>query len=242
MGSLAVEFAVALDLFFVPRKQDFAEARRADFEASDAQSRARRKLLKAIAARFDGATIAGKATDGVVEGFPSGTLVAYPGYLQWSLHAADDAAAVGTVVDWFYEQELVCEDPQNAGFGNRERSGGHENLQDWNALVGARLVGIELSDPSVSGLILTWALADGRAAQLWFIHHHRCGVPGDLTPLIRDRVADVAVTPGRLQEIGGQPVALDDDFRFVFASGAEIRCEGAVAHRFFAEPAPKPKW
>ncbi|HVH34472.1 MAG TPA: hypothetical protein VM847_10220 [Tahibacter sp.] len=233
---------MALDLFFVLRKQDFAEARRTNFEASDAQLRARRKLLKAIGARFDGAAIAGKATDGVIDGFPSGALAAHPGYLHWSLHDAGDAAAIEVIVGWFHEQGLVCEDPQNAGFGNREHAGGCENLQDWNALVGARFVSIELSDPCVTGLILTWALADGREAQLWFIHHQRCEVPGDLTSLIRDRLADVAVTPGQVQEIGGNAVALDDDFRFVFASGAEIRCSGAVAHRFFAGPAPKPKW
>jgi hypothetical protein len=232
MGSLTMELAVALDLFFVPRKQDFAEARDAGFEASDAQIRARRKLLKAIATRFDGAAIAGKATDGRIEAFPSGTLVAHPGYLHWSLHGTYDIGAISDVVDWFHEQGLVCEDPQNAGFDNRERGGGRENLTDWNVLVGARLAGIELSYPGISGLNLSWALRDGRHAQLCFVHHRSCEVPADLTPLIRDTLAEVVFTPGHL----------DDDFRFVFAGGGEIHCGGAVAKSFFAEPAPKSKW
>ncbi|WP_257386500.1 hypothetical protein [Tahibacter caeni] len=225
---------MALDLFFVPRKQDFAEARADGFEASDAQLRARHKLLKALAARFDGASIAGKADVGTVEGFLAGTLVARPGYLQWSLHGAGagDVDAINTVVDWFHEQGLVCEDPQDAGFSNRNRGGGRENLGDWNALVGARLAGIELSDPGISGLNLNWALGDGRHAQLCFVHHRSCEVPPDLTALIRDTIAEVVFTPG----------PLDDDFRFVFAGGAEIRCAGAVVKSFFAEPAPKSKW
>jgi hypothetical protein len=56
------------DLFFVARKVDFADARAAGFFASDAQLRARRKLLKAIAAHFDGAAIGGKAADGMIHG------------------------------------------------------------------------------------------------------------------------------------------------------------------------------
>lgn len=233
---------MSLDLFFVARKQDFAEVRAAGFFASDAQLRARRKLLKAIAAQFDGAAIVGKATDGTVAGFPLGELTAYPGYLHWSLHGVDAREPIAAAVDWFYEQDLICEDPQDAGFGNRERLRGRQNLDDWNALVGARLVAIELSDPGVTGLILTWHLADGRAAQLVLIHHTACAVPADLTALIRDSVAEVVCEPTNFTTIGGQQVALGDDLRFVFASGAEIRCLGTVPKEFFAYPAGKPKW
>lgn len=233
---------MALDLFFVARKQDFAEARKPGFFASDAQVRARRKLLKAIAARFDGAAIGGKATDGSVANFPRGELTACPGYLHWSLHDVESREPIDAIVDWFYEQDLICEDPQDAGFGNRERIRGKENLGDWNALIGARLVAIELSDPSVTGLILTWHLADGRDAQLSFIHHESCAVPTDFTALIRDTVADVVFEPTDFRTIGGKEVALSDNLRFVFASGVEIRCLGTVTHQFFAYPAPKPKW
>lgn len=233
---------MSLDLFFVARKQDFAEARAAGFFASDAQVRARRKLLKAIAAQFDGAAIGGKATDGAITNFPHGELTAYPGYFHWSLHGVDAREPIEAVVDWFYEQDLICEDPQDAGFGNRERLRGKENLDDFDALIGARLIAIELSDPGVTGLILTWHLADGRHAQLSFIHHKSCVVPSDMTALIRDTVAEVVYEPTEFQTIGGKQVALSDDLRFVFASGAEIRCLGTVTQQFFAYPAAKPKW
>lgn len=88
---------------------------------------------------------------------------------------------------------------------------------------------IELSVPGISGLLLTWVLPDGREAQLRFIHHVRCEVPPNLTALIKDVVA----------RIDFQSRELSDDFRFVFASGAEIHCEGAVPTQFFAQPAPK---
>lgn len=233
---------MSLDLFFVARKQDFAEARAPGFFASDAQVRSRRKLLRSIAAQFGGATIAGKATDGVIAKFPRGELTAYPGYLHWSLHGVDAHEPIEAVVDWFYEQDLICEDPQDAGFGNRTRIRGKENLDDFDILVGARLIAIELSDPSVSGLILTWHLADGRDAQLIFIHHKSCTVPADLTALIRDTVAAVVCEPADFWTIGGNQVALNDNLRFVFASGAEIRCLGTVTKQFFAYPAGKPKW
>jgi hypothetical protein len=233
---------MALDLFFVSRKQDFADARAAGFFASDAQVRARRTLLKAIAGKFPGAAIDGKATDGPVAGFPRGELVAYPGYLHWSLHGADEREPISAIVDWFHDQGLVCEDPQGVGFGNRERVQGRQNLDDWDVLVGARLVSIEISEPGVTGLILTWMLADGREAQLCFIHHVACDVPANLTTLIRDTVAQIVFEPTGFHEIGGRQQALSDNLRFVFASGAQIRCLGTVTRHFFAQPAGRSKW
>jgi len=223
---------MALDLFFVARKLDFSAAQAPGFEASDAQLRARRKLLKAIAERFGGAAIGGKASDGAIAGFPLGELHAYPGYLHWSLHDASAREPIEAVVDWFHEQGLVCEDPQNLGFGNRQDAAARENLADWDALVGARLVSIELSIPGITGLLLTWMLSDGREAKLRLIHHERCEVPPNLTALIRDRIARVGFTSSQAS----------DDFRFVFESGAEIRCVGAVPTQFFAQVAPKSGW
>lgn len=233
---------MSLDLFFVARKVDFADARATGFFASESQLRARRKLLKAIAMRFDGAAIDGRATDGTIVGFPRGELIAYPGYLHWSLRGVEAREPIEAIVEWFHEQDMICEDPQNAGFGNRERVRGKEPLHDWDVLVGARLVSIELSDPSVVGLILSWRLADGRDAQVIFINHKRCEVPADLTALIRDSVAAIMCEPTDFFEVGGKRVALSDDMHFVFASGAEIRCFGTVTKEFFAQPAGKPKW
>lgn len=223
---------MALDLFFVAKNQDFDAAQAPGFEASDAQLRARRKLLKAIAERFGGAAIGGKATDGAVTGFLLGELQAHPGYLHWSLHGASEREPIEAIVAWFREQGLICEDPQNLGFGNRQDSAGAENLADCDALVGARLVSIELSIPGITGLLLTWMLRDGREARLRLIHHERCEVPPNLTALIRDRIARVDVESSRMS----------DDFRFVFESGAEIRCAGAVPTQFFAQTAPKSGW
>jgi hypothetical protein len=95
--------------------------------------------------------------------------------------------------------------------------------------------------PSVTGLILTWRLADGRDAQLVFINHERCEVPADLTADPRQRRRSRLRADG-LFEVGGKRVALSDDVRFVFASGAEIRCLGTVTQEFFAQPAGKSKW
>jgi len=223
---------MALDLFFVAKALDLAAAQDPGFKASNAQLRARRKLLKAIAERFDDAAIVGETTDGFIAGFPLGELRAHPGHLHWSLHNASEREPIETIVNWFRDQGLFCEDPQNLGFDNRGSTRDKENLSDWNALVGARLVSIELSSPGITGLLLTWALVDGREAKLRFIHHERCEVPVNLTALIRDSVALVDF----------QPSEMSDEFRFVFASGAEIRCMGAVATQFFAQTAPKSGW
>jgi hypothetical protein len=47
--------------------------------------------------------------------------------------------------------------------------------------------------------------------------------------LIRDRIARVDVESSHMS----------DDLRFVFESGAKIRCAGAAPTQFFAQPAPK---
>lgn len=235
---------MALDLFFVPAKLEYADARDPEFLPNAAQRRARRKVLDAIAAHFDGAQIGEAASEGLVVGFPLGELVAHPGYFHWSLHGAADAAPVAAVVEWFREQGLVCEDPQNAGFGNRERKKGkvQESLNDFDVLAGARLHAIELSEPPLHGLLLSWILADGRLAELAFIHHLRCDVPANVTALIPDRLAAVSVEPGRVQEIGGQRRTMDENYRFTFESGGEVVVQGGVAKSFVAKPAPPSKW
>jgi hypothetical protein len=54
-------------------------------------------------------------------------------------------------------------------------------------------------------------------------------LPPNLTALIRDRIARVDVESSHMS----------DDLRFVFESGAKIRCAGAAPTQFFAQPAPK---
>lgn len=234
---------MALDLFFVAKKLDYAQARDPQFAPNAAQLRARRKLLDAIAARY-GARIGHDTTDGLLVDFPRGELVAHPGYFHWSLHGVDDTAPISEIVDWFAEQGLVCEDPQGAGFGNRERKKAktQENLNDFDVLAGARLHAIELSEPPLHGLLLSWMLADGRLAELAFIHHVRCDVPTNVTALIADTLASVAVEPGSTQTIGGQSVVMDENYRFVFTRAGEIVVHGGVAHGFVAKPAPASRW
>lgn len=130
---------MALDLFFVPKKLDPAVAQARDFKTSAAQQRARCTLLEAIGEQFAGAAIDAAAIDGPVSDFPLGELVAHPGYLHWSLHGRIENEPVQTVVDWFLEQGLICDDPQQAGFGNRERPQGRRasptgttcSARDW---------------------------------------------------------------------------------------------------------------
>lgn len=235
---------MALDLFFVPKKLDYADARDPEFQPNAAQRRARRKLLDAIAAYYDGAKIGDDATEGLIVGFPRGELIAHPGYFHWSLHGDADTAPIAAVVDWFHEQGLACEDPQDAGFGNRAQKKGkmQESLNDFDMLVGARLYAIELSEPPLRGLLLYWIVADQRLAELAFINHARCDVPANITALIHDRLAAVTVEPGSFWEIGGQQVPMDENYRFTFEKSGEIVVLGGVVKRFVAKPAPPSKW
>ena len=235
---------MALDLFFVPVKLDYADARDPEFAPNATQRRARRKLLDAIAAPHDGARIGDDATEGLVVGFPLGELVAHPGYFHWSLHGVTDTSPVAAVVEWFREQGLVCEDPQNAGFANREqkKTKVQEHLRDFDALVGARLLAIELSEPPLHGVLLSWIVADGRLAELAFIHHTRCEVPANVTALIHDRIAAVTVEPGNFRDFGGKRMAMDENYRFVFEKTGEIAVTGGIVKHFVARPAPPSKW
>lgn len=223
---------MGMDLFFVDRKLDLEAAQAPGFKLSAAQSRRRAKLLQAIAGKFEGAAIGDGALVGPVAGFAWGELIAHPGYLHWAVHGVPEDGLIPGVVDWFLAQGMVCEDPQNLGFSNRDRTAGKENLSDWSALIGAGLVSIELSYPGITGILLVWRLADGREARLRCIHHERCEVPPNLTSLIRDTVVSVDFEPGRTA----------DNFRFVFSGGGEIRCIGAVPTQYFAQPAPRSGW
>ena len=232
---------MALDLFFAPKKLDFAFVVLPGFQPDAKQTKARDKLIANLVRHFQ-VSLDARQASAVVSGFPAGELTAYPGYFHWSLHGAADAKAIESVIDWFYAQNWVCIDPQDAGFDNRDRAAGWQALNpfsDLPLLLGARLRGIELSDPDMRGLIFRWQLADEREAELSFIHHDQCSIPTDLTALISDQLVSAQFTQTK------QPRFVDrfrEDYLFKFASGCEIRCDYGIVKKFGAYKAPKSKW
>ena len=242
---------MAFDLMFTHKKLAYSEARAPDFQPDSKELKARNTLLKALTAEFQLHSQealsnalpedAGKACR--LEGFPIGELHVYAGYLNWSLHGNVAKQDIQKIVDWFYSKDWLCTDPQNAGFDNSEPAKDSirpENLDDTDILIGANLRAIELSDPELQGIIFRWTLADGREADLTFIHHASCSVPTNITALIKDKLVAVEITQLPLQIAGVW--LTDDDYEFKFASGAVIRCEKAIMHRFTARPAPRSKW
>lgn len=242
---------MAFDLMFTHKNLACSEARAPDFQPDSKELKARSKLLKALAAEFQLpaqealsnalSEDAGKACR--LEGFPIGELHVYAGYLHWSLHGNVAKQDIQKVVDWFHSNSWLCTDPQNAGFDNHGPAKDNirpENLDDTDILIGANLRAIELSDPGLQGIIFRWTLADGREADLVFIHHVSCSVPANITALIKDKLVAVEITQSPLQIAGVW--LTDDDYEFKFASGAIIRCEKAIMHRFTARPAPRSKW
>lgn len=183
---------MSLDLFFVAKKPDFATLRAADFAPTPALLRARRKLIDAICAHWPGTTLVGDPSRGHLAGFPVGELTLAPGYLSWSLHGVEDEAPIHAIVNWFLAQQMVCEDPQDAGFGNRDLKRGQQRdtLESFDELVGAQFVGVRLLRDWVSGLATEWILADGSVASVQFAHFRASTLP-DLGLLIGSRVVAV---------------------------------------------------
>jgi len=242
---------MAFDLMFTHKNLAYSEARDPDFRPDSKELKARSKILKELATEFhlpaqDALSNALPENAGKVlflEGFPLGELYAHSGYLHWSLHGNVSQQDRQKIVDWFYSKSWLCTDPQNAGFDNHEPSkvsSKPTSLDNTDILIGANLRAIELSDPGLQGIIFQWTLADGREAELMFIHHDSCSVPTDITSLIKDKIVAVDITEFPRQIAGVW--LIDDDYEFKFASGAVIRCEKAIMHRFTARPAPASKW
>lgn len=210
---------MSLDLFFVPRTPAFDTLREPDFAPTTAQRKLRQKVVTELLADFAGAELRGEPLDGWIDGLP-GILQLQPGYLFWSLKGVSseaDIKMVQGVVDWFAERSLVCEDPQDAGFGNRRPRQG-EKLDSYEALVGAQLQSLQFDRNWSTALVVEWILGDERSARLRLAHFTRCEVP-QLSPLVQARV--ITVKHERSTE-------RYDDLVFRFDSGDSLQILGCV--------------
>jgi hypothetical protein len=210
---------MSLELFFVTRTPSFEALRDPDFAPSPAQRKLRQKLVTELLADYAGTELRGEPLNGWIDGLP-GTLQLQPGYLLWSLKGIDgdaDIDMVQGVIDWFAARALICEDPQDAGFGNRRPRQG-EKLDSYQALVGAQLQSLQFDRDWSTSLIVGWILGDERGARLRLMHFTRCEVP-QLSPLVQARVT--AVEHVRASEVF-------DNFVFRFDSGDSLQIFGCV--------------
>jgi hypothetical protein len=209
---------MSLDLFFVPRKPEFATLRAPDFKPTPYLLRARTKLIGEITEHWPGTTLHGSTVDGRIAGFPRGELSLAPGYVAWSLHGVEDAAPIHDIVNWFFERGYVCEDPQDSGFANRElkRGQARTTLESFDELVGAQFVGVRLLREWVRGLATDWILADGSTALVQFVTFRACAVP-DLGRLLDERVLAVDYESRQF-----------DRMVVYFSGDLELTLEGAI--------------
>lgn len=212
---------MSLDLFFVPRKPDFATLRDPGHEPTRAQTNARARLVKALLAAFPGTELNGNANSGFIAGFPRGELSLLPGYISWTMHGVGDVEPIHEIVNWFHAENWVCEDPQDAGFANRDvpRGGKRTTLRDWNELEGARFVGLRLKREWVAGLAMEWLLADGGTADIHFVGFNGLHMP-DLHVLLETRVLSVVATE--------ETKVTGDSLRIYFEQDVEMFLYGAL--------------
>lgn len=190
---------MSLDLFFVPRKPAFEQLREPGFSPTPGMIRARRKLVGDLISAFPGTRLQGSESSGSLADFPRGELSLHPGYVSWSLHGVADEAPVREVVSWFLQHGHVCEDPQDAGFANRDlrRGSVRSAIESFEELVGAQFVGLRLQREWGFGIGLDWLLADGCPASIDFFFG-RCLMP-DIAELVEQRVSAVHLEPGRAE-------------------------------------------
>ena len=209
---------MALDLSFVPRKMTLAAASAADLVVTPAMRKARRKLVDELLAEHPGARLEGDPMQGYIADFPRGELSLRPGFLDWSLHGVEDTAPIHAIVGWFHDRGLVCEDFQDAGFGNRDLKRGEQRttLESFEELVGAEFLGVRLLREWVAGIATEWNLADGSHALVQFVRFEACRLP-DLGPLLTKKVIGVHFETGHF-----------DTLRVFFQDDLEFSLEGAV--------------
>jgi len=214
---------MALDLFFVPRKPSFEQMRAPDFAPTPAMARTRCKLVADLIADFPGTRLDGSEAHGHLLDFPLGDLSLMPGYVSWSLHGVTDEAPVHEVVSWFLAHGHVCEDPQDAGFANRDLKRGNERstLESFDELEGALFVGLRLQREWGYGVGLDWLLADGSSASVDFVVFRHCRLP-DLAAMVEQRVIGVHLEQGQ-PELGQY-----DTLRLFFPDDMELTLENAV--------------
>lgn len=190
---------MALDFFFVPRKPGFSELGSLDFKPTPSMLKARKKVVSALLEAFPGTQLQGEVIDGYIDGFPRGELTLQRGRIHWSLHHVDDVAPLHEVVDWFLAHGLICEDMQDAGFGNRKSRilKDDEPLESFDALVGAQLLGFRFDRNWSTAIMFEWTLADGRLVRMRFHHLGTCRLP-DLSPLVEATVVEAHLESSRI--------------------------------------------
>lgn len=220
---------MSLDLFFHPRKSDFASVRAPDFVPTPAQQRARRKLIDALLVRYPGCTLGGDIERGWLQEFPHGELSWFPGYLYLSVHGHPDPEVLHAFVDALEADGLVCFDPQDAGFA----TGSPARIESFDGLIGSRFVGIRLLRDWVSGIALELAWDgdedDGRVAQLEFAHALGCTLP-DPMKLLKARVTRVD-PEGPFNQI-----ECFDYLDLHFDNGVVLAVRGCVYHKGTISP------
>lgn len=227
---------MSLDLFFVPKKPSFEQLRAPDFVPTPALTRTRRKLVADLIADFPGTRLEGSEAQGHLLDFPLGDMSLMPVYVSWSLHGVTDEAPVHEVVSWFLTHGHVCEDPQDAGFANRDLKRGSERstLASFDELEGAHFVGVRLQREWGNGIGLDWLLADGSSASVDFVFFRHCCLP-DLAALVDQRVIGVHLEQGQ-SELGQY-----DTLRLFFPAGMELTLENAVYRKSTIVRAPPRK-
>lgn len=204
---------MALDLYLHPRKTPLESLRAPDYVPTPARQRAQRQALDKLLARHPECGLVGEAMRGCVEGF-LGELTVHPGYLHWCLHGDVDSEAVVALVEAFESDGWFCTDPQGAGFGTGTRGG--KRLEDWDELIGAEFVGLELQRDWGARLVLDFELADGRPVRLDFMHFGVCTLP-ELGSLLKARVVSVAHESGQF-----------DTLTILFDNAQRLAVEGCV--------------
>ena len=213
---------MALDLFFLPRKLSLDEARSQDFTPTPAMLRARRKLIAKLLEDYPGSSIEGDPMQAHVANFPRGEMTLTPGYIAWTLHGASDESPIHEIVAWFHDQDMVCEDPQDAGFGNRDlkRGASRRQLNSFEDLVGGQFSGIRLLREWVAGLLTEWNLADGSYALIQFVHFRNFRLP-DIGALVAAKVIGVHFESREF-----------DTLKVYFENDLELVLEGAVFQKW----------
>lgn len=192
---------MALDLFFVTRKPGFSELRSPDFVPTPTMAKARNKLVAALLNTHPGTSLQGDSQNGYISAFPRGELSLLRGCIHWSLHHVEDPTPIHQVVDWFLAHGLVCEDPQDAGFGNRDPTPVSDvvPMHSFDALVGAGLLGFRFDRNWGTAVCFDWTLSDGRQALMRFHHLGNCRLP-ELTPLVDAKVVEAVLATAGMKE------------------------------------------
>jgi hypothetical protein len=163
---------MSFDLFFVHKSVTPDQLKAKSFEASPEQREARKTIIAELNQLIPDAVYHGDEDSGHVENFP-GEIHFGPKEISWSMGFNFDESKVQAIVDWFYAREMICEDPQDAGFSNREPKN-YRNLESYDELINARLLSIAPSQAwGPTSLLLEFEMVDKNVALIEILHHER---------------------------------------------------------------------